>query len=890
MKKTIYLILFFVLILLNISVFSQEGANWKWVHQKPQGNTLRWVKMFDANNYYAVGYYGTFMKTSNGGVNWLVYHNCGGYSTNGVGKVLYSGWFFNQNTGLVCGASGWIARTTNGGLNWDSIGTGTTSALYGLHFIDNSTGYCAGVSGTILKTTNAGLNWVALTSGVTTSIYNIYALGNNVYAPTSSGNILISTNGGSSFTSYNTGASFTVYDALFINSNTGFVCGTSGNIRGTTNGGINWTGYTSGVTSTLYELYAAQSTAPGGEAYFEGFESTTFPPTGWHIKNISGPSITWVRSTYQYYQGVASAYIQYDYPGPGNDWLVTPQWSIQAGDSLIFYWKNDFSSAYPPDSLYIKVSTTDTAVASFTNTIAAINTAVAPYTWTRFAYSLNSFAGQNIYIAFQHVNTDGNGGYLDNVTVLRQSSSTYDIYAVGDASFLVKTTNLGANWSLLGYIAPGQVYAATSYTLTSYQNNLLLGGGFGLLNKSTNNGANWTTLTTFLSSNIIYGLWVEYNEGKVFAVGGTGTTGILYSSNGGNTWVSQNPGSSYSSLYDIFMLNSNTGYICGSYGVVRKTTNGGANWDSVPSPMPWVSSNILRKMHWFDANTGIVTQTASSTGGYFITTDGGNTWTTNYTGIDDRIYAISVTDQNTAYAANYTPQVMKTTNQGANWTLLSAPMGSGYIYSMKFFNANTGYVSATSGARLVRTTNGGTTFDTVYMPVTSGIYTMAWLNYNIGYVFTTSGGTLRTTNAGQSWTLENLGGALTPYSSYIRASDSVFVGLSSGAIFKRALPPIPTGIEWSHLIPTNYELKQNYPNPFNPVTTIEFALPKTSNVSLKIYDITGREVDVLINNQELTAGTVKYSYNASKLSSGVYFYSLIVNGNVIDTKKMLLIK
>ncbi|MCX7834012.1 MAG: choice-of-anchor J domain-containing protein [Ignavibacteria bacterium] len=889
MKKAVYFLIFALIITMSINTFSQEGSNWKWVHQKPQGNYLRWVKMFDANNWYAVAYYGTFMKTTNAGVNWFVYHNCGGYTTNGVGRVLYSGWFFNQNTGLVCGASGWIARTTNGGLNWDSIGTGTTSTLYGLHFVDNSTGYCAGTSGVIIKTTNGGLNWTTLTTGVTSSIYNIYALGNNVYGPTSSGNILISTNGGANFTSYYTGTSFTVYDALFINSNTGFVCGSSGNIRGTTDGGQNWIGYTSGTTSLLYELYSDTASNPGGNAYFEGFENTNFPPTGWHIKNLGGPTYTWVRSTSQYYQGVASAFINYEYPGPSNDWLVTPQWSIQAGDSLVFYWKNAFSTPYPPDSLYIKISTTDTAVGSFTNTLAAINTAVAPFTWTRNAYSLNAFAGQNIYIAFQHVDIDGNGGYLDNVTIVRQPSTSYTIYSVGDASNLVRTTNLGANWSLVNFIAPGQYIATTMYTVAALQNNILVAGAYGLMNKSTNSGSNWTTLSTAFGVSLIYSIWVEYNEGRVWAPG-VNVGQVLYSSNGGNTWAIQNTGSSSTTFYDIFMLNANTGYICGNYGVVRKTTNGGANWDSVPSPMPWSSSNVLRKMYWFDANNGIVTQTASSTGGYFITSNGGNTWNTAYTGIDDRIYALSIIDQNTAYAANYTPQVMKTTNGGNNWTLLSAPMGSGFIYSMRFFNANTGYVSATSGARLVKTTNGGNTFDTVYMPVTTGIYAMAWLNFNIGYVFTTSGGALRTTNAGQSWTLENVGTSFTPYAAFIRASDSVFLAGSSGIIFKRALQGIPTGLEWTHQIPTNYELKQNYPNPFNPTTTIEFALPKTGNVTLKVFDIAGREVDILINNQELTAGTVKYVYNASKLASGVYFYSLIVNGNVIDTKKMLLIK
>ena len=91
-------------------------------------------------------------------------------------------------------------------------------------------------------------------------------------------------------------------------------------------------------------------------------------------------------------------------------------------------------------------------------------------------------------------------------------------------------------------------------------------------------------------------------------------------------------------------------------------------------------------------------------------------------------------------------------------------------------------------------------------------------------------------------------------------------------------------------LPMSYKLEQNYPNPFNPTTTIKFALPKTAVVSLKIYDVAGREVMRLINSQSMNAGYQTQFFNGSMLSSGVYFYSLIVDNNLVDTKKMVLIK
>ena len=89
-------------------------------------------------------------------------------------------------------------------------------------------------------------------------------------------------------------------------------------------------------------------------------------------------------------------------------------------------------------------------------------------------------------------------------------------------------------------------------------------------------------------------------------------------------------------------------------------------------------------------------------------------------------------------------------------------------------------------------------------------------------------------------------------------------------------------------LPYNFELEQNYPNPFNPTTTIEFAIPKNSKVKLVVYDVLGREVAELIN-EELNAGYHKINFNASNLASGVYFYALKA-GDYTSVKKLVLLK
>ena len=95
-------------------------------------------------------------------------------------------------------------------------------------------------------------------------------------------------------------------------------------------------------------------------------------------------------------------------------------------------------------------------------------------------------------------------------------------------------------------------------------------------------------------------------------------------------------------------------------------------------------------------------------------------------------------------------------------------------------------------------------------------------------------------------------------------------------------------VEVNVLIPTKFSLEQNYPNPFNPSTTIQYSIPESENVKLSIYNTIGEEVSKLVNGYK-EAGTYKVNFNASKLSSGIYYYKIIA-GNFSSVKKMILLK
>jgi hypothetical protein len=179
----------------------------------------------------------------------------------------------------------------------------------------------------------------------------------------------------------------------------------------------------------------------------------------------------------------------------------------------------------------------------------------------------------------------------------------------------------------------------------------------------------------------------------------------------------------------------------------------------------------------------------------------------------------------------------------------------------------------------------------------------------------------RSTDGGQTWVtpvnftpdgpgtnngpyLENKYPSLVPNANTTNPSDSIAIvyfrdmkagdfvnvagwGIAPGyQIFRKGLSPI--GILNPGQIASKFSLQQNYPNPFNPVTTIEYSIPKNSLVTIKVYDIIGREVRTLINSN-LVAGNHMVQFDARDLSSGAYFYR-ITAGDFTDTKKMILTK
>jgi hypothetical protein len=95
--------------------------------------------------------------------------------------------------------------------------------------------------------------------------------------------------------------------------------------------------------------------------------------------------------------------------------------------------------------------------------------------------------------------------------------------------------------------------------------------------------------------------------------------------------------------------------------------------------------------------------------------------------------------------------------------------------------------------------------------------------------------------------------------------------------------------ENNELSPVEFTLRQNYPNPFNPYTVIGYKISKYSNIRIEVYNMLGQTIDVLVNENK-SAGEHEITWDAAKYSSGMYIYSMFINGERMDTRRMMLIK
>lgn len=462
-------------------------------------------------------------------------------------------------------------------------------------------------------------------------------------------------------------------------------------------------------------------------------------------------------------------------------------------------------------------------------------------------------------------------------------------YICSAAGYIAKTINGGLDWTIQNF---ANTAALNSIMFTSSTTGCVVGQSGSILT-TTNGGVNW---------NKQYNGYPDIGFRGVYSVDSITTFAItdnvyesgsrIYSTtNGAVNWTYQNSGCNVP-LNDIIFTSANTGFIVGDSNKILKTTNRGLNW---VLKTPEISGNMLFEISFANSNTGYISgrHNSSSVNTPFVykTINGGENWTiSEITGGATYQYfgGLYFVNPDTGFVCGRSGQIYRTINGGVNWAIINTGLTDQFT-SICFTSASTGYVTE-FGKKLLKTTNGGLNWTNVTIPENirrqAGWFSqIRFVNINTGYITGSKMGIVKTTDAGNSWFREVfISPALFHSISFLNENLGYAVG--EGIIIKTS--PL-TGIQTvSNVISDNYLLHQNYPNPFNPVTQIKYNLPKAGFVTVKVFDILGKEVAQLVNEYN-TAGTYEINWNAMQYSSGVYFYK-IETKDFSQTKKMMLVK
>jgi photosystem II stability/assembly factor-like uncharacterized protein len=385
-------------------------------------------------------------------------------------------------------------------------------------------------------------------------------------------------------------------------------------------------------------------------------------------------------------------------------------------------------------------------------------------------------------------------------------------------------------------------------------------------------------------------------------VGYTDTNLVLKTTNGGNNWNIILTRIDGMTSYRIQCLNKDTVFVAAYFSIYR-TYNGGINWTIISIP----SNTLVEDLFVLNKDTMWYADGEGLAGGLFRTTNGGQSWQSQSLGAP-------VSNPHKVYFFNARigfvsagEQFLKTTNSGANWTILSGENDYTDIY---FIDSLRGYKAKTE---IKKTTNGGLNWQAQYLPNIQGVLNfnkrLDKFSYNNDTIYGVWGsvtypnfhiGALvyKTTNGGLNWGYQILDTSfhinVLHFTKFIKGSKGWCYSIPANGIatLVGGDSTIYTGISnINNYISEKFTLNQNYPNPFNSTTLIGYYIQETGWVKLKIFDITGKEMGTLVNEVQGVGG---YGVPVSvELSSGVYFYKMTLttkNGIQMDTKKMMVIK
>ena len=359
-------------------------------------------------------------------------------------------------------------------------------------------------------------------------------------------------------------------------------------------------------------------------------------------------------------------------------------------------------------------------------------------------------------------------------------------------------------------------------------------------------------------------------------------TGVFRSTDDGTTWIDASSGLTNTDVRSFVV--SGTNLFAGTYGGgVFRSTDSGASWSNVDSGLtkPYVYALTI-------SPDTLATLFAATYGGVFRSTNNGTSWTKVNTGLTDTIVLSLVVSDTNLFAGTCCDGVFRSTNNGTIWSRADSGLENTEVWC--FAVSDTNLFAGTYGDGIFLSTNNGTNWTAVNFGLTlpdKDIRSFAVWQKNI--FAGTDGGVFLSTSNGGSWSHVDSGLIGTHVTSFGVNGANLFAGMVSNGVWRRPLSEVTTSVKtYDSDLPMHFSLGQNYPNPFNPSTVISYELPKASHVTLKVYNVLGREVAVLVNEHK-PAGVHHLRFNAIDLPSGVYFCRL-QTGKFSEMKKLILLR